>query len=214
MTPGPVTALVPLKALDEAKSRLAAALSPAARRDLAARMAAAVCDACVACPAIGSVVLLAGDEAAAQVATERDVVVRRSPAPGLAAALADADAAFADAAATLVVAADLPGVGAAELTALIAAAGEEPAVVLAPTVDGGTGALLRCPPTAMASAFGPGSAAAHGTAAAEAGVRLVRWWSPALGHDVDEPGDLSRAAHLRWRHRPVGCPPQTSEEAT
>lgn len=214
MASDPVTALVPLKALDAAKTRLAPALPPAARRDLAARMAAAVCDACVACPAIGSVVLLAGDDAAAEVAAERDVAVRRSPAPGLAAALADADAAFADAAATLVVAADLPGVAGAELTALIAAAGDGPAAVLAPTVDGGTGALLRRPPTAIESAFGPASAAAHGAAATAAGIRLVRWWSPSLGHDVDEPGDLARTAHLRWRRRPVGCPPQTSEEAT
>lgn len=214
MASAPVTALVPLKALDAAKTRLASALPPVARRDLAARMAAVVCDACVACPAIGSVVLLAGDDAAARVATGRDVTVRRSPTPGLAAALADADAAFADAAATLVVAADLPGVGSDELAALIAAAGEGPAVVLAPTADGGTGALLRHPPTAIPAAFGPASAAAHAAAATAAGVRLVRWWSATLGHDVDEPEDLPRAAHLRGRHRPVGCPPQTSEEAT
>lgn len=213
MASEPVTALVPLKALEAAKTRLASALTPTARRDLAARMAAAVCDACLASPAIASVVLLAGDEAAAGVAAGRDVTVRRSP-PGLGAALADADAAWADAAATLVVAADLPDVGSGELTALVAAAGEGPAVVVAPTVDGGTGALLRRPPQAIAAAFGHNSAAAHQRAATEAGVRWVRWWSPTLGHDVDEPADLARVARLRWRPGPVGCPPQTSEEAT
>lgn len=214
MASDPVTALVPLKALEAAKTRLASALTPAARRELAARMAAAVCDACLASPAIASVVLLAGDEAAAGVAAGRDVTVRHSPAPGLGAALADADAVWADAAATLVVAADLPGVCSGELTALVAAAGDGPAVVVAPTVDGGTGALLRRPPAAIAAAFGHDSAVAHQRAATEAGVRLVRWWSPTLGHDVDEPADLPRVARLRSRPGPVGCPPQTSEEAT
>lgn len=189
--PSPVTAFVPLKALDEAKSRLAPALSSAQRRDLALRMAGAVCDACIASPAIASVVLLAGDAAAATVAEGRDVTVRRSPAPGLAAALDDADAAVGDARASLVVAADLPQVHAAELTALVAAAGHGPAVIVAPTVDGGTGALLRQPPSVMATAFGWRSATAHQKAAEHAGVRVVRWWSPALGHDVDEPDDLA-----------------------
>lgn len=187
-----VTALVPLKALGAAKSRLAPALPPPERRGLAARMAGAVCDACRASPAVRSVVLLAGDDEAARVADGRGVAVRRSPQPGLAAALADADEAYDDTAATLVVAADLPGVGADELTALVAAAGEGPAVVLAPTADGGTGALLRRPPGVIRTAFGPGSAAAH-AAATPADVRLVRWWSPTLGHDVDEPADLPRA---------------------
>lgn len=191
---GAVTALVPLKALADAKRRLAPALAPAARRDLAARMAAAVCDACVACPDIDAVVLLAGDDDAAAVAAGRPVTVRRSPAPGLGAALADADAAYAGTGATLVLAADLPGVRAAELSALVAAAPAGPAVVLAPTADGGTGALLRRPPGVIAAAFGAASAAAHAGAARAAGARLMRWWSPALGHDVDQPADLPAGA--------------------
>jgi 2-phospho-L-lactate guanylyltransferase len=188
-----VTALVPLKALAAAKTRLAPALTPAARRDLAARLAASVCDACVACPAIDAVVLLAGDDDAAAVATGRSVTVWRPPACGLSAALAEADAAYADAGATLVLAADLAGVRAAELTGLITAGARGPAVVLAPTADGGTGALLRRPAGVIAPAYGPGSAAAHRAAAAAAGARLVCWWSPWLGHDVDEPADLAIA---------------------
>lgn len=194
MAPRPVTALVPLKALGEAKGRLAPAWSPTARRALAWRMAATVCDACVASTAITSVVVLAGDDDAATVADGRAVTVRRVP-PGLGAALADADAAISDAGATLVVAADLPLVRAAELTALVAAAGDGPAVVLAPTADGGTGALLRSPPRIVDPAFGPDSAAAHRRAAARAGVRVVQWWSPSLGHDIDQPADA--APHQR-----------------
>lgn len=190
MAGDPVIALVPLAPLAAAKTRLAPALAPRARRDLATRMAASVCDACVACPAIDTVVLLAGDDAAATVAGGRSVSVRRSPAPGLAAALADADAAYAGAGATLVVAADLTGVTPAELAAVAAAGARAPAVVVAPTADGGTGALLRRPPGVIAPAFGPASGAAHRAAATTAGARLVCWWSPWLGHDVDEPGDL------------------------
>jgi 2-phospho-L-lactate guanylyltransferase (CobY/MobA/RfbA family) len=58
--------------------------------------------------------------------------------------------------------------------------------VLAPSRDGGTGALARAPADAIPSRFGAGSADAHRRAAREAGVPLVELALPSLAVDLDD----------------------------
>jgi 2-phospho-L-lactate/phosphoenolpyruvate guanylyltransferase len=115
------------------------------------------------------------------------------PRPGLGRALATADATAAGAAATLVVAADLPLVAAEDLDAVCAAGARGPAVVVAPTHDGGTGALLRRPPRLIPTAYGPGSAARHLALARAAGASALVVDRQALALDVDDAAGLARA---------------------
>lgn len=186
-----VTAIVPLKALDAAKGRLGVALDGHARRELVAKMLALVVDACRGCAAVDELLLVAGDEAAADLGRSLGVRALVVTQPGLPAAMAAADDATSTAAATLVVAADLPAATAVDLDAVCGAArGGAPAVVVAPTLDGGTGALLRRPPRVIQTAYGPGSAAAHLALARAAGVRAVRLDVANLAHDVDTPEQL------------------------
>lgn len=186
----PVTAVVPLKALARAKSRLRPALPGPDRRALVAAMAGRVVAACGAAGGVDDIVLVAGDEAAAAVGTAAGVRVLVVHRPGLRFALQRADAGLRGRPATLVVPADLPHIVPADVDAVIEAGGGGPAVVVVPTLDGGTGALLRRPPNAIPSAFGPGSAAAHLALARAAGVRAVRLDIPGLAHDVDTPDAL------------------------
>jgi 2-phospho-L-lactate guanylyltransferase len=182
-----VTAIVPVKALTDAKSRLADQLSGDERRALVTWMLGRVLDACLSADPIDRVIVVAGDREAAAVAARAGVEVLIEPVPGLPAALRAADQAAAGAGATLIVPADLPLATAGDLeTACRARAG----VVVVPTWDGGTGALLRRPPSVVATAFGPGSAAAHLRLAAAAGVRALRLDLPNLALDVDTPRDL------------------------
>ena len=63
-------------------------------------------------------------------------------------------------------------------------------MVLAPSSDGGTAALLRVPHDAIPSRFGNQSAKAHEQAAGEAGIPFRRCTLPSLAIDLDQPDDL------------------------
>lgn len=185
-----VTAIVPLKALAHAKSRMAGHLDEAGRRELVAWMLDRVLDACLGAEAVSHVIVVAGDAQAAAEAIRWGVEVVVEPAAGLAAALATGDRTAAGMHVTLVVPADLPLATAADVDAVCAAGAHVPSVVVVATRDGGTGALLRRPGGVVGTAFGPGSAAAHLGLAAAAGIRPVRLDLPNLAFDVDTPGDL------------------------
>ncbi|HEY8339242.1 MAG TPA: 2-phospho-L-lactate guanylyltransferase [Egibacteraceae bacterium] len=189
-------AVVPLKALAAAKGRLAQELDPERRRELVRWMFSRTIAACCDAAAIARVLAVVGDDEGAALAAEHGAEVLRDSGGGLQEALALADAATRDAAATMVVAADVPLVTGADLDRVWAAGGDaaDAAVVVAPTSDGGTGALLRRPPGVIPTAFGPGSAAAHLALAARAGVRAVSVDVPALALDVDTPHSLRLVA--------------------
>ena len=194
------TAIVPLKALASAKGRLSLALEPAQRRWFVAWMAQRVIAACQACDAIDEVLVVAGDQAAADVGLQAGAQVLLVTQEGLRVALDRADAATAGHATTIVVAADLPEVAADDLGRVFAAAGAaDRAVVIAPTYDGGTGALLRRPPSLMPTAYGIGSAAAHIDLARAAGVLPQVLDLPGLARDVDTPEQLPAALALAAR---------------
>ena len=204
----PVTAIIPLKALGEAKGRLADVLDAAQRKDVATWMAQRVIAACRDCDLIDDILVVAGDAEAAAVAGAAGVRSLVVPEPGLETALARADQEVSRAEVTIVVAADLPEATAADLRAVIGhmpAVG--PAVVIAPTLDGGTGALLRRPPTVIATAYGRGSAAAHEALARAIGLSPAIIDCPGLARDVDTPEQL-RSALASAQTQDVGCPPR------
>jgi 2-phospho-L-lactate/phosphoenolpyruvate guanylyltransferase len=149
------------------------------------------------------VLVVVGDTAGEQLAAEHGARSLREPRPGLQAALAAADTATAGAHATLVVAADLPLARGEDLDRVCAAGARQdgPAVVVAPTEDGGTGALYRRPPGVVATAFGPGSAAAHLALGQAAGAHTLRLRIPRLALDVDTAEGLDAAAGLDARTR-------------
>jgi len=186
-----VTVIVPLKALAFAKGRMSSELDPAARRELATWMLERVLSACHACDLVERVVVIAGDADGAAEATRHGAQVLAQTGSGLPAALAQADAALQGCPATLVLAADLPLAEAADLELVIRAAPDEPAVVVVPTRDGGTGALLRRPGTVIGTAYGPDSAAAHLALAQAAGIPAVCLPVEHLSVDIDTPDQLA-----------------------
>jgi 2-phospho-L-lactate guanylyltransferase len=191
--------IVPVKPLDEAKSRLAPVLSPTER---AALMEAGL-DHVLACAR--AVEFLAG-----VVVISRDPVIRtRARAAGATAlwetghtlneALAQART-FAlgqQADALLVLPADLPLLTVQDLHALYRLAERQPGVVLAPSRDGGTGALLLRPANAIPFAFGPDSFRYHCALAERQGLHCQVYESPTLAFDVDTPADWSELQQVR-----------------
>jgi 2-phospho-L-lactate guanylyltransferase len=178
--------LVPVKALAEAKGRLAPAVGPLQRRLLAIAMFEDV---------IAALQAVEGLEAPVVVSPDREVwrradamgcrVVEEPPGAGdLNAALAAAAAAAGNGSPLLVVAADLPLASAAGLERVLEAAAAPVAVV--PSADGGgTNVLAWRDPATFAPSFGPDSAARH--LAVPGAVRVD---DPELSLDVDTVEDL------------------------
>jgi 2-phospho-L-lactate guanylyltransferase len=92
--------------------------------------------------------------------------------------------------AVLMLPSDLPLLTATDLDALFELGEEEDGVVIAPSHDGGTNALLLRPPQAIAYAFGEASFAHHLALAAAAGLPSHVYQSATLALDVDRPEDL------------------------
>jgi 2-phospho-L-lactate guanylyltransferase len=172
--------LVPLKALDRAKTRLADVLSPEERaelmRSLLERVVAAVREAGV----------------------DRITVVTAEPIDGYAVwndrgltwndALAAASAEIVTEPLVAVVSADLPLLRAEEVEDLLEATPPR-GIAIARALDGGTNAVSMRPPGLVRTHFGePGSAAVH----AALGVQHVVLDLPGLAFDVDTPEDLAK----------------------
>jgi 2-phospho-L-lactate/phosphoenolpyruvate guanylyltransferase len=183
-------ALVPLRSPGVGKSRLAGTLTIEERAALAGAMLADVSAALGAAP-IDRLVVAAGGPAAVAAASALGLETLRDPAGvrGLDGALAAAAARLGPVGTLLVVAADLPCLAAAEVERLLALDAE---VAVAPTTDGGTGGLLRRPPDACRTGYGPGSARRHLALARSAGRRGVEVRLPGFAHDVDVAADLTR----------------------
>ncbi len=188
-----IAALVPVKRLGAGKSRLP--LDRDASAALAQAMLEDVLAALRALPELDPVAVVTGDPGVAEAAAAAGARVLRHPEEGLNASIDAASAALSAEGATgvLVVLGDVAGVVPEDLRRLLAeldAVGGSGAV-LAPSADGGTAALLRAPADAIASGFGPESAARHRELAREAGVPLRELALPSLAVDIDAEEDLS-----------------------
>ena len=182
--------LVPVKALAEAKGRLAPTVEPLQRRLLAIAMFEDVVAALQAVPGLDKPVVVSPDREVWRRADAMGCrVVEEPPGAGdLNAALTAAARSLGDESALLVVAADLPLASAAGLERVLAAAGAPVAVV--PSHDGGgTNVLGWRDPASFAPSFGPDSAARH--LAVPGAVRVDE---PGLALDVDTFDDLRRVA--------------------
>lgn len=186
---GPTLAIVPLRGTG--KTRLAstdgaAGLDPRERAILASAMLSDVVSALRGAP-LDNVVVAASDATAAAIAGAIGVdVVRDPPRSDLNDAVRAAVAAI-PCEALLVVTADLPCVTSDDLAEVL---DRDAQVVVGPTADGGTSALLRRPPTVVPTAYGPGSAARHLDLARDAGIPSAVVDRPGFRADVDTWEDL------------------------
>jgi 2-phospho-L-lactate guanylyltransferase len=190
-----LVAIVPVGALEGAKSRLGGTLDAEERRELAIEMLDRTIRAALDAPAIEETLVVSPDREvlgrAASAGTRTLLQRSQGLNRGLGEARDDAIAGGADAIVILPI--DLPLVSSAALAQLIAplaAIAERPLVVLAPDRHGrGTNGLLVSPPDAIEFGFGGDSRAAHAACAADVGARYIEIDGP-LGLDIDTPDDL------------------------
>ena len=189
-----IAALIPVKRLDAAKSRLWPQLPRASVERLTVAMLEDVLEALLAVRSLGTVVVVTEDEGAGSAARAAGARAFVRPDPGLNAALdaAAAELAGEGAHAVLIVLGDVAGVTSGDISELVRAldACGGRGVVLAPSRDGGTSALLRAPHDAIPSCFGPASAAAHRERALRAGIPYRELALPSLAVDLDRAEDV------------------------
>ena len=189
-----IDALVPVKRLAAAKSRLL----PGPDRAAAGRLTLAMLDDLLSALAdatrVGRVAVVTPDHEVARHAEAGGALALLRPDPGLNPSLDEGAAKLAhpEQDGLLVVLGDVAGATPGDLDAVCAALAEgpRPGAVLVPSRDGGTAALARAPHDALPARFGAESAARHREAAREAGVPLRELALPSLAIDLDEPDDV------------------------
>ena len=204
MTPtslGQIVALVPVRSLSGAKTRLGEPLDAEERTELIRAMLRRTVHEARAAAGLDAVMVVSMDGELLAEARAMGASSFLQVREGLNQGLDEARLAVGTGAtALLVLPVDLPGVSAAALDALVTAAEvarraapDRPAVIVVPDRHGtGTNALLLVPPDAIPFRFGEGSRVAHAAAARSAGASYVELDGP-LDFDVDTPADLLEA---------------------
>ena len=180
---GPVAVLVPVKAFGEAKLRLAPALDPAHRAELARAMATHV----VASASPLPTAVVCDDAEVAEWARDLGALVVWEPERGLNRAVEAGVGRLAAAGAVRVVVAhaDLPHAGHLAWVARFAG------VTLVPDHPGKGPNGISVPGDAgFTFSYGPGSFARHGAEAHRLALPLRVVREPSLAHDIDLPADL------------------------
>ncbi len=187
-------AIVPVKPLRTAKSRLSAVLTKDEREILSQQMLINTLDLLREVKEIERTLVVSRDTKALSIARKHGArTVTENGAPELNNALARATvvAQQYDISGVLVIPADLPLMRVDDVEKLIGRATDPPVVVIAPDRHGrGTNALLSSPPGLIEYDFGTDSFERHVARAKAAGVRLVVCEIPSIGLDVDLPEDL------------------------
>ena len=190
-----IAALVPVIRLGEGKSRMRATLDRDAIAELSTAMLEDVVAALRAVPALASVAVVTDDPAVARVAADAGARALMREEEGLNPSLdaAAAQLAAEGTSALLVVLGDIAGAIPDDFGTLLDTLQDlgGRGVVLAPSRDGGTSALLRAPHDAIPSAFGLQSAARHRELARAAGLPYRELALPSLAVDLDSTEDFT-----------------------
>jgi 2-phospho-L-lactate/phosphoenolpyruvate guanylyltransferase len=193
-----LVAIVPVKPLSTAKSRLSDLLTMSERRALVMAMLDDVLAALGAARGIARIGVISADTTVLARAATLGADALIDSAGDLNTALVDAAGHYAalGASASLILHADVPLVTPTEIERLLASYPGPRGATIAPSRDGGTNALLVRPPLALPFRFGTNSLAQHVEAACERGLPVALVRSPGLELDVDRPDDLLRLAEL------------------
>ena len=187
-------AIIPVKPLRRAKSRLARALKAPTRAALVRSLFSRTLDVIAQTPRVDGVIVVSRDLTILELARQREAITLMESDSGLNPALTQAAqwAAQHHARAVIVIPVDLPLITSTDLDAVIDRGQEERCIVIAPDrPEEGTNVLLVRPPDAIHYSYGPASFTAHRAQASEHGLIVHEYRSPTTAFDIDVPDDLA-----------------------
>lgn len=205
-------AIIPVKPLKNAKSRLSHVLTPEQRYDFAQAMFRHVLSVVTTVPVITGVVVISRDTKALSIAREMGAkTIQEGAGSDLNPALLRASALVSSwrADGVLILPADLPFVNVDDIKAMVRLGNDDiPSIVIATDNErDGTNALLVRPPGIIEYSYGRGSFQKHVTNAQNKGVHVIPYHSDRLALDIDIPEDLHTyhriLAQGRFGHLPV-----------
>ena len=202
---GEIWAVVPVKDTATAKQRLARALPPLLRQELALAMLEDVLTALAAAPDLGRRLLVTIDPEAKRLAACHgfDCIADGAEDGHTGAVMAAGRRLAAEGVgAMLTLPGDIPLVTSDEIGQLIAAHRPAPSFTIAPSHDEkGSNAILLSPPDAVPLQFGDDSFFPHLAAAEARGIAPTVVRLPGIALDIDNPADLAHFARLGSRTR-------------
>ncbi len=191
--PTDVWAVLPVKRLALAKSRLGGVLTPAERRRLARAMLLDVLDAVQATTGIDAVLVVTADAEVARLAQGQGTrILRDAFETGVNEAVAQATSLLTAEGrdGVVILPADVPLANPDELRAVLAAMAMGSIVLVPASGEGGTNLIAAAPPSLVDPCFGVDSFAKHVAAARARGIAPKIMRLDGIGHDVDNPHDL------------------------
>jgi 2-phospho-L-lactate guanylyltransferase len=186
-------AIIPVKPLARAKSRLARALKAPTRAALVRSIFSRTLDVIAQAQRIDGVIVVSRDLTILELARQRNTITLMESDAGLNPAVTQAAqwAAQHNARSVIVIPVDLPLITPADLDAVIDRAAEKRCIVIAPDRhEDGTNVLLVRPPDAIRFAYGASSFNAHRAQAIGRGLSVHEYRSPTTAFDIDVPDDL------------------------
>ncbi len=189
-----IWAVVPIKPIDAAKSRLSAVLTPPQRADLTLMMLQNTLDVLSGWSALAGTLVVTADPSVWELASHYPVEVFQEPdSPGLNQSLSRANLEIVrmGAEGAMIIPGDLPFIDHTSLLKLIDHASRPPVVVIAPDKNQqGTNAMLVSPVGAIPYCYGPGSFNQHQEVARSAHIPVHPIQVASLAVDIDLPEDL------------------------
>ena len=190
-----VPAVIPVKSLAEAKSRLPEAIPQYRRKQLVLAMLEDVTSALQDSGALSAVVVVSPDSSIAGTCRGLGAEFVLDQGSGLNQAVTQASAQVCSSScpeALIVFPVDIPLLKPKTVADVVSTLEDDalPLVVAARSKDGGTNMLLRRPPEVIPASFGGSSFDAHRESAERAGIRFITCDSPDLAFDIDTEADL------------------------
>ncbi len=182
-----VFAVVPVKKLDEAKSRLSSLLTRNERRQLCLKMLGDVLRAIGLAKGLQETVGVSIDPTVLQTIRDLNLLTIRESQPGLNHAVSEATdwCIQKGADSVLILPADIPLLRPTDISHILSL-GEKVAMVISPSRrEEGTNALLLTPPNIIPPCYGPGSFQRHIEAASKRGIEFHTSKSMEVALDID-----------------------------
>jgi len=191
-------AVVPVKGLTESKRRLSGELSVENRKVLVKALLEDVLAALVRADIYSNILVISPDQDIADIAPLHGASFVKQNNLGLNSAVEQATrlASRERAQSQTIVLADIPLTEPRDFVELFKLGGNEPKVVMAPSLKGGTNIMTMSPPNAIAPAYGRWSYARHLRLAQRKQLRSYSMSNPRVSFDIDTVYDLTRLRRL------------------
>ena len=184
--------LIPVKRLSEAKKRLSKVLTDRERRRIVVAMLWDVLRAVAESDSVDNIAVVGSDKPVKRMAEAFGAVFLEDPGGGLNETLTyGTDWCIQQGAdGVLIIPSDLPLITPEDVDGVVSMGVDVRCVVVSPSHDMGTNALLRRPPNVISTMFGMRSVNTHIKAARKKRIPLYVYNSWRLSVDVDDPPDL------------------------